>query len=368
MNKKYEEPLLKLLKERETQKDYHGVPLLVKNLPDCGELGAMDPRLYCNMKKQLFMLAWMPAKLMKVKITEKSIIKLRKMFNTVKSISCVETEIFVDKRRVCAVDGYEIPVRIYKKQEDVINKPILYYIHGGGFFGGSSDVVEESLKMLVEKTGIIAVSPDYRLAPENPYPKGHQDCYAVLKWIYKNAASFGGNSSHVFVAGDSAGGNLAQYCTTRNREEGVNLLKGQLLLYPTLNMAGVEDEYFKPGMDNFEMSPKQKRGLSKMIAMFGGMTGGLEAILGTSEVRNDYLNPYTRDPANNPPTFLTVGEHDFLKIETLGYGVKLHKAGVETKMVLYKGFGHAFFDQTGVYPQCEDCIDEMGKFILEHSI
>ena len=84
------------------------------------------------------------------------------------------------------------------------------------------------------------------------------------------------------------------------------------------------------------------------------------------EVNNDYLNPYTRDASKNPPTFLTVGEHDFLKIETLGYGVKLHNAGVETQIVLYKGFGHAFFDNTGVYPQCEDCIEEMGKFILSH--
>ncbi len=67
-----------------------------------------------------------------------------------------------------------------------------------------------------------------------------------------------------------------------------------------------------------------------------------------------------------PFTTLTVGEHDFLKMETLGYGVKLHKAGVETKMVLYKGFGHAYFDNTGVYPQTEDCIDEMAAFILSH--
>ena len=95
-------------------------------------------------------------------------------------------------------------------------------------------------------------------------------------------------------------------------------------------------------------------------------TSGLETILGTADVQNDYLNPYTRNPRNNPPTFLTVGEHVFLKIETLGYGVKLHEAGVEVKMVLYKGFGHAYFDNTGVYPQCEDCIEEMGEFILRH--
>lgn len=366
MTKKYNDKLLMLLKQRQKMSDYHGAPLLVKNLPDSDEKGAMDPRLYEDMKKQLRMMAWMPSKFMQMDTSEKGIANLRKMFNSKKSIPCVEENIYVEEKMVVAEDGYEIPVRIYKDKKEAASKPVLYYIHGGGFFGGSPDVVDESVKMLVAKTGICVVSPDYRLAPENPYPTGHRDCFFVLKWIYENADGFGGDKNHVFVSGDSAGGNLAQYCTTRDREEGYNLIKGQMLLYPTLNMAGVEDEYFKPGMEHFEMAPKQKRGLSKMIGMFSGMTAGLEPILGTSDVRNDYLNPYTRDAKNNPPTFLAVGEHDFLKIETLGYGVKLHNAGVETKMILYKGFGHAFFDNTGVYPQCEDCIDEMGQFILAH--
>lgn len=366
MDKKYEDRLLKLLKERQEQTEYFGAPLLIKNLPDCDEKGAMDPRLYNDMKKQLRMVALMPSGLMKMDVSEKGIADLRETFNAKKSIPCVEADIYIEKREVKAEDGYSIPVRIYKQKKEAENLPVLYYIHGGGFFGGSPDVVEESVKMLVEKAGICVVSPDYRLAPENPYPVGHRDCFAVLKWIYENAQSFGGDRNYVFVAGDSAGGNLAQYCTTCDFEEGYHLIKGQLLLYPTLNMAGVEDEYFKPGMEHFEMAPKQRKGLSKMISMFGKMSEGLEPILGTKDIKNDYLNPYTRDAKNNPPTFLTVGEHDYLKIETLGYGVKLHEAGVETKMVLYKGFGHAFFDNTGVYPQCEDCIDEMGAFIKAH--
>lgn len=366
MSKKYDDQLVRLLKERQTMTEYHGAPLLVKNLPDSDEKGAMDPRLYNDMKKQLRVLAWMPSRFMKMDVSEKGIANLRKMFNSKKSVPCVNADIYVEEKTVAAEDGYQIPVRIYKDKKEAENKPVLYYIHGGGFFAGSPDVVDESVKMLVEKTGICVVSPDYRLAPEHPYPTGHRDCFSVLEWIYENAASFGGDKDHVFVAGDSAGGNLAQYCTTRDREEGYCLMKGQLLLYPTLNMAGVKDEYFTPGMEHFEMAPKQRRGLTKMIGMFAGMTSGLEPIFGTKDVKNDYLNPYTRDPKNNPPTFLTVGEHDFLKIETLGYGVKLHRAGVETKMVLYKGLGHAYFDNTGVYPQCEDCIDEMGQFILEH--
>ena len=367
MGKKYEESLLYALKNRQKMEEYQGVPLLVKNLPDSDEKGAMDPRLYEDSEKNLKIMAWMPSFLMKMDTSEKGIANLRKMFNGVKSVPCVEEKITIENRLVKAEDEYQIPVRIYKKSSgEVDTKAVFYYIHGGGFFGGSPDVVEEAVKMFVAKTGLVAVSVDYRLAPENPYPTGHKDCYRVLQWIGENKELFGEGAYRIFVSGDSAGGNLAQYCTTRDMEDGKHLIKGQLLLYPTLNMAQVQDEYYKPELEQYEMAPKQKRGLKKMLGMFAGMSGGLESVLGTKDVKNNYLNPYTKNPEGTPPTFLTVGEHDFLKMETLGYGVKLHKAGVEIKMVLYKGFGHAYIDNIGVYPQSEDCIDEMANFVREH--
>lgn len=367
MTRKYDVSLLQALKEKETKIKYMGCDVLVKNLPDCDEPGAMDPRLYQDMKKQLKMMALVPSGMMKMDVSEKGIRKLREMFNGIKSIPTVEETIIIEHKTVSAQDGYDIPIRIYHKEEDQENAPILYYIHGGGFFGGSPDVVEESVKLLVANTNICAVSVDYRLAPEHPYPIGHQDCYTVLKWVYEHAQELHGDATNIFVGGDSAGGNLTQYCTTRDIEDGSHMVKGQLLLYPTLNMARVEDAYYHPSMDQFETTSKQRKGLKKMIGMFADMSNGLEDILKTKDVQNVYLNPYSFDPSKNPPTFLTVGEHDFLKIETLGYAAKMHKAGVETKVVLYKGFGHAFFDNTGVYPQCEDCIQEMGNFILEHS-
>lgn len=367
MARKYAMDLVTKLQERATLEDYKGLPVIMKNLPDSDEKGAMDPRLFEDSKKMLRMMAWMPSGMMKMDTSPKGIEKLRGMFNGIKSVPTVEEDIKIEHVKVKASDGYEIPVCVYHSPNQIENGPILYYIHGGGFFGGSSDVVEESVKLLVEKYHICAVSVNYRLCPENPYPTGHEDCYAVLKWIGEHGEELKADVNKIFVGGDSAGGNLTQYCTTRDFEEGAHLVKGQMLLYPTLNMAGVKDEYFQPSMDAFEMTKKQRRGLSKMIGMFAGMTSGLESVLGTADVRNDYLNPYTRNPKNNPPTFLTVGEHDFLKQETLGYGVKLHKAGVETKTVVYKGFGHAYFDNTGVYPQCEDCVIEMGKFIMEQS-
>lgn len=367
MSRKYSQDLLNKIVERKELVNIKGVEVLVKNLPDSDEKGAMDPRLYKDMKKQMTIMRFMPKSMTKMDTSAKGIEKLRKMFGEIKSIPIVEKKIDIINKTVKADDGYEVPVRIYKSETIKENAPILYYIHGGGFFGGSPDVVEELVKLIVEKTDILAFSVDYRLAPENPYPIGHTDCYSVLKWIYENAEEFGGDKNNIFVAGDSAGGNLTQYCTTRDIEDNLGMVKGQLLLYPTVNMAGIEDEYFKWSMDEYEMAPKHRAGLEMMLGMFGGMTGGLEDILGTNDVKNEYLTPYIREAKGLPPTFITVGEHDYLKVECLAYAAKLTKAGVDTTTVLYKGFGHAYGDNIGVYPQSEDCAIEMGKFILKYS-
>lgn len=253
----------------------------------------------------------------------------------VKSRPIVQKNIKIDYKEVTGGDGNQIPIRIYTSETMKEHAPILYFIHGGGFFRGSTDIVEEFVKLIVENTDILAVSVDYRLAPENPYPAGHQDCYSILKWIYEHAESLGGDKDNIFVARDSAGGNLTQYCTTKDMEDGLGMVKGQLLLYPTVNMAGAEDEFFKWGLDEFEMSPKHRSGIKVMLEMFGSLAG-LGEILGTIDIDNAYLSPYNRDPKGLRPTFITVGEHDYLKVESLAYAAKLTKAGVETKTVLYK--------------------------------
>ncbi|MGL4336513.1 MAG: alpha/beta hydrolase [Turicibacter sp.] len=367
MSRKYSQELLDAIVRKQEVVEMKGASVLVKNLPDTDEVGAMDPRLYKDMKKQLQIMKLMPKSMLKMDASPKSMGKLRNMFGEVKSIPIVEKKIDIIHETVEAADHYQIPVRVYKSQTLKKNAPVLYFIHGGGFFGGSPDVIEELVKLIVEKTDILAFSVDYRLAPENPYPTGHEDCYSVLKWIYNKAECFGGNKNNLFVAGDSAGGNLTQYCTTKDLEENLGMVKGQLLLYPTVNMANVGDEFFKWSKDEYEMSPKHKSGISMMLDMFSGMSGGLESILGTADIHNGYLTPYIRNPKGLPPTFITVGEHDFLKVESIAYAAKLTKAGVDTETVLYKGFGHAYGDNIGVYPQSEDCAIEMGNFILKHS-
>ena len=78
-------------------------------------------------------------------------------------------------------------------------------------------------------------------------------------------------------------------------------------------------------------------------------------------------NPYSFGITSNTPTFISVGALDYLRKDAFGWAHKLKDAGVEVKMVVYNGLGHGYINATGVFPQAEDVIDEMGAFVLEKS-
>lgn len=114
------------------------------------------------------------------------------------------------------------------------NKPVLLYIHGGGFVMPDPSLMPQ-IQAIATDCGCVVVSPDYRLPPETRYPGALEDSYAALKWVYAHAAELGVDRSRIAVGGGSAGGghaaNLAIYA--RDRRE-VPLIF-QLLIYPELD-------------------------------------------------------------------------------------------------------------------------------------
>lgn len=364
MSRKYDVSLVDKIKEKSYLGNYKGIDILYKPIPDVDIKGAVDPRLYKSMKKMAFMMRFIPKKMFK--INEKTIKMVRKGFNKVDSTNFV-LGIKEEKSTVLAQDGYEIPITIFKKPKGLTNAPILYYIHGGGFFAGNTGVVSEFIRYIVERTGIIAVSVDYRLAPEHPYPIGHNDTYAVLEWIYNNASIIGGDNSNIFVAGDSAGGNLTVYCTNRSIREHKPYVKGQIVLYPTLNMGGIKDDFTEFSFDKFDIYDKQRKTIKPGLQMFASATDGLIAVLGTEDIMNIDLTPYKEVSGNLPATMFSVGEHDTLILETLGYAKKMIDLGLKPEFTVYKGMRHAYIDHMGNYPRAEDCAIDVGDFILRIS-
>ncbi|MFP6759763.1 MAG: alpha/beta hydrolase fold domain-containing protein, partial [Alphaproteobacteria bacterium] len=94
--------------------------------------------------------------------------------------------------------------RIYAVESEA-PLPVVVYFHGGGWVLGDIDSHDKGVRAVTNAAQCLSVSVEYRMAPEHPFPAAPDDCFAALRWIAENAASFGGDASRLAVAGDSAG-------------------------------------------------------------------------------------------------------------------------------------------------------------------
>jgi acetyl esterase/lipase len=131
-----------------------------------------------------------------------------------------------------------IPV-IFIDIADVEPRGTIFHIHGGGFALGSAGGSAGLASSLARKTGMRAVSADYRLAPEHPYPAALQDVTAA----YRALAGQAGSAGHVVVSGESAGGNLAIELLIAGKAEGLTMPAAALLLSPMTDLTVTGSSY-----------------------------------------------------------------------------------------------------------------------------
>jgi acetyl esterase/lipase len=378
VERRYSPELLDRIRQKQRLVRERGIDILVKPVPDDDRPGAMDPRLLADtlpmVRGPRGLLISLAFKLMlRTRNPRKLARRMRRFFNNVESIP-VTGGVSVISDTV-PLENAGVPIRVYRAREDGepadkpagAPEPVFLYIHGGGFAAGHPGVVEEMVKQVTRNTRCLAVQVDYRLAPENPYPAALDDCYGVLKWLYKNAGRYGGDGERILIAGDSAGGNLAAVCAMKDRDEGTRMVKAQALLYPVLNMAGKEDRDYHFSLDQYRYLSEQKKAVKfRITAMRSSASGVLGLLLGVKDESHPYLSPYLGDLRDLPPCIILFGEFDFFRLENEAYARILAGAGVPVKVVRYSGMGHAFAEPIGIQPQAEDCMREIGEFMMEH--
>ncbi|KAL6846282.1 hypothetical protein ACP4OV_023730 [Aristida adscensionis] len=142
--------------------------------------------------------------------------------------------------------GTGLSVRLFmpKLQEPSEKLPVLVYFHGGGFIieSAHSATYHNYITSLAAAAGVLAVSVDYRLAPEHPIPAAYDDCWAALRWAASAQDEWvaeHGDTARVFVAGDSAGGNIVHNVLVRaaaaaatSDGDGPTRIEGAILLHP----------------------------------------------------------------------------------------------------------------------------------------
>ena len=243
-------------------------------------------------------------------------------------------EIEVTERRVPGPEGApEVRVLVYLPKDAPCPMPALLWIHGGGYVIGSADRDDGNMKAIVQQVGCAAISVDYRLAPETPFPGGVEDCYAALKWLYDHAGELGVDPGRLAIGGASAGGGLAAALGLLARDRAQVPLTFQLLVYPMLDDRTASTNNPHPYTGEFVWTSQSN--------LFGWW-----ALLGQDPGSNE-VSPYAaaaraEDLAGLPPTYISVGSLDLFLEEDLEYARRLMRAGVPTEVHVYPGAYHGY--------------------------
>lgn len=138
-------------------------------------------------------------------------------------------------------------VRIWRGHGAQPNGRALLYLHGGGWVIGSAASHEDICRRIANRAGAVVVSPEYRLAPETPFPGAIEDCVAALFHLHRNAAALDIDPARIAVGGDSAGGNLAAVLALLARDGEAPYIAAQLLIYPNTDQAQNSESFRRFG-------------------------------------------------------------------------------------------------------------------------
>jgi len=186
------------------------------------------------------------------------------------------------------------------------------------------------MRRLARQTQATVVSVDYRLAPENPFPAAVEDALEALHWTISHASELASRGAHLYVAGDSAGGNLAAVVSQVMKERNESGISGVILIYPCL-----DGDIDAPALQRFEPPFLTRSQLSWFFDQY----------LPDRDRRSDpRFAPLLRaDLAGLPPTLIITAEYDLLKDEADRYALRLRAAGCQATTICYPGMIHGFF-------------------------
>ncbi len=229
-------------------------------------------------------------------------------------------------------NGQSVAVRIYKPESLGADAPALLWMHPGGYVIGSIGLDDLLCRQIAKDVSCVVVSVEYRLAPEHPYPAALDDCHTALQWLNADSARLGVDSQRVAVGGSSAGGGLAAALALRARDAGVAQPCFQLLIYPAINDANVEQA---------SESVPENLFWSRENALIG-WRAYLEGRQGSSDVPVYAAPIRAKDLSGLPPAHIAVGALDMFVRDCTDYANALIDAGVATSLSIYPGAFHAF--------------------------
>jgi epsilon-lactone hydrolase len=224
---------------------------------------------------------------------------------------------------------------------------VLLFLHGGGFQFGSVRSDGELAARLGRASGMRVLFPEYRLAPEHPFPAALDDVRTAWRWLQAN----GGGPSWMAVAGDSAGGGLALSLLVATRDAGEAQPTAAVLMSPTVDLTS-------SGASMTERVDQDPISTPALLAQLAS------DYLAGAEPSTPLASPLFASLSGLPPLLVLVGTSDLLLSDSERLAAAASAAGVDVQLVIGEGLPHVYPLMLGT-PEAAEATTRIGSFLKE---
>lgn len=227
---------------------------------------------------------------------------------------------------------------------------VILYLHGGSFAFRFPNAHAALVSRLCRRLDARALIPDYRLAPEHPFPAAPDDCHRC----YRALIAQGLSPRNIVLAGDSAGGNLALVTIHRARAAAEPLPACAVLLSPALDCT-----LTSPSMADYD-------GHDPMLRLRTLLVLRRCYVQSPEQYTDPEVSPLFADFRGFPPLFLQAGSSEMLRDEAIRAAEKAHAAGVDVELEIWPEVPHAF-QVAAFLPEATSAIDHIARFVQKRA-
>jgi acetyl esterase/lipase len=220
------------------------------------------------------------------------------------------------------------------------------YLHGGGYVIGSPRSHRHLAAAIARAAGTPALLPDYRLAPEHPFPAALEDAVAAYEWLLARGIA----PERIVVAGDSAGGGLTVATLLALRDRGLPRPAGGVCISPWVDLTCSSGSY------------KTKAAVDPIV-LPDSITLMAQAYLGDGDRKTPLASPLFADLRRLPPLLVQVGSDEVLLDDALGLGARAQAAGVEVRVEEWPAMVHVWPWFLGMLDEADRAIGVIGEFV-----
>jgi monoterpene epsilon-lactone hydrolase len=233
---------------------------------------------------------------------------------------------------------------------DMANDRAILYLHGGAYTMGSCTTHRTLGARLAIASRTPALVPDYRTAPEHPYPAALHDCVAA----YRGLVEYGIPPQRTVVAGDSAGGGLALALAVTLRDDGFPLPAAILCMSPWADL---------------ELTGQSLTTRAKVdpVCSLEESRFHAEQYVGNNDPRAPLISPIYADLHGLPPLLIHVGDREILLSDATRLAERAREDGVDVELKIWEGMWHVWHLFAAYVPEARRAVDEIGTFIRKHT-